>query len=111
MNNEEIKDVDKVVQEGKLFAVFSYISILCFVPLFLKKDNRFAYFHAKQGLVVFIGEVLAAIFSKVPFFGPLIQWVSIATFSLVSIIGIIQVLMGQYWKMPYVYPIAEKINI
>ncbi len=104
-------DVDKEIEEGRLFAILAYISFLCFVPLFLKKDNRFAFFHAKQGLVIFIGEVLAAVLSVVPFFGVIVQFLAILAFSLVSVVGIIQVLMGQYWKMPYVYPIAEKISI
>ena len=111
MKDEQVLNVDKEVQEGKLFAILAYISILCFVPLLLKKDNRFAYFHAKQGLILFIGEVLAAILSVVPFFGLIIQFLALVVFSIASIIGIMQVLMGQYWKMPYVYSVAEKINI
>ncbi|MBI5144164.1 MAG: zinc ribbon domain-containing protein, partial [Candidatus Omnitrophica bacterium] len=47
---------DKEVLEGKPFAILSYLWILCLVPLILKKENRFAMFHAKQGLVLFIGE-------------------------------------------------------
>jgi len=111
VEDEEMLDVDKEIEEGRLFAILAYISFLCFVPLFLKKDNRFAFFHAKQGLVIFIGEVLAAVLSVVPFFGVIVQFLAILAFSLVSVVGIIQVLMGQYWKMPYVYPIAEKISI
>ena len=111
MEDREMLDVDKEIEEGRLFAILAYISFLCFVPLFLKKDNRFAFFHAKQGLVIFIGEILAAVLSAVPFFGAIVQILAILVFSLASVIGIIQVLMGQYWKMPYVYPVAEKINI
>lgn len=111
MAEEQVVDVNKEVEEGKPFAVLAYISILCFVPLFLKRDNRFAYFHAKQGLVLFIGEVLAAILSQIPFFGLIIKSIALIVFSIASVIGIVQVLMGQYWKMPYVYQIAERINI
>ncbi len=111
MSGQEVVNVNKEVQEGKLFAILAYISILCFVPLVLKKDNRFAYFHAKQGLVLFIGEVLSAVLSVIPFFGTIIKFIALLVFSLVSVGGIIQVLMGQYWKMPYVYTVAEKINI
>ncbi|MDP8252987.1 MAG: hypothetical protein P9X27_01120 [Candidatus Kaelpia aquatica] len=111
MEDKEILDVDREIEEGRLFAIFAYISFLCFVPLFLKKDNRFAFFHAKQGLIIFIGEVLAAVLSVVPFFGTIVQFLAILVFSVASVIGIIQVLMGQYWKMPYIYPVAEKINI
>ena len=36
---------DKVVEEGKIFALVGYIGILCLIPLLLKKDNKFAYHH------------------------------------------------------------------
>jgi fumarate reductase subunit D len=111
MEERDMVDIDKEVEEGRLFAILSYISFLCFAPLFLKKENRFAFFHARQGLVIFIGEILAAVLSVVPFFGAIVQFLAILVFSIASVTGIIQVLMGQYWKMPYVYPIAEKINI
>lgn len=32
---------DPEIQEGKFFAAVGYLSVLCFVPLFLKKGNRF----------------------------------------------------------------------
>ena len=45
---------DKEIQEGKMYAVIAYLGILCLVPLLLKKENKFALFHGKQGLVLFI---------------------------------------------------------
>ena len=53
---------DPVVQEGKLFAVISYLGILCVITLLTKKDNAFALFHAKQGLVLLIAAVFTPIF-------------------------------------------------
>jgi uncharacterized membrane protein len=110
---EDVKKetVEKEIEEGKIFAVLGYISVLCFVPILLKKDNRFALFHGKQGLVLFIGEIAVAIFSIIPFLGPVIAFLGFILFSIASIIGIVQTLMGKYWKMPYVYPVAEKLNI
>lgn len=105
------ESLEKEIEEGKIFALFGYICILCLVPLLLKKDNRFAHFHGKQGLVLFIFEVAVAILSIIPFLGKVIGFLGIIVFSIASIIGIVQVLMGKYWKMPYIYPIAEKINI
>ncbi|MBI3317099.1 MAG: hypothetical protein HYZ85_03745, partial [Candidatus Omnitrophica bacterium] len=34
--------LDPEIQEGKFFAAVGYVSLLCFVPLVLKKGNRFA---------------------------------------------------------------------
>ena len=41
---------DKTIREGKVFAILSYLSILCIIPLILKKDNEFVLAHGKQGL-------------------------------------------------------------
>ena len=32
---------DREVQEGKIFAMLAYLSVLCLVPLLLKKQNKF----------------------------------------------------------------------
>ena len=102
---------DKVVQEGKILAILSYLGILCLVPLLLKKDNKFALFHGKQGLVIFLGEIAAAIISIVPFLGWFIGFISVIIFGILSLVGIVQVLMGNYWKIPVVADLADKFNM
>ncbi len=102
---------DKEVQEGKIFAVLAYLSVLCLVPLLLKKDNKFAFHHGKQGLVIFIGEVAIGILAWIPFLGWVLAPIGSLIFFVVSLIGIIQVLKGDYWKCPVVSDIAEKIKI
>lgn len=102
---------DKEIQEGKIFAVIGYLGILCLLPLLLKKDNKFALFHGKQGLVLFIGEVGAAIINIVPILGQLIWVIAVLAFGILSLVGIVQALMGNYWKMPIMGDIAEKISI
>ena len=34
--------VDKEILEGKILAILSYLSILCIIPLVIKKDNNLA---------------------------------------------------------------------
>ena len=102
---------EKEIEEGKVFAVLGYLSILCLVPLLLKKDNKFALFHGKQGLILFIFEVAAGIISLVPFLGWIIGILALIIFPILSVIGIIRSLMGQYWKMPVLGELAEKITI
>ncbi len=102
---------DKELQEGKIFAVIGYLGILCIIPLLLKKENRFALFHGKQGLVLFIGEIGAAIINIVPILGQLVWILAVMIFGILSLVGIVQSLMGNYWKMPIIGDIAEKISI
>ncbi len=55
--NKDISSTDQQILEGKIFAILSYLSVLCIIPLVLKKDNPFVLKHGKQGLVLFLGEV------------------------------------------------------
>ena len=102
---------DKVIQDGKIFAVIGYLGILCLIPLLFKKDNKFALFHGKQGLVIFIGEVALGIISIVPFIGWLVGFFGVLIFGILSLVGIIQALMGNYWRVPAIADIADKFNI
>ncbi|MDP3143117.1 MAG: hypothetical protein Q8N14_04155 [Candidatus Omnitrophota bacterium] len=101
-DNQEIKD-------GKIFAVLAYLSIFCILPLILKKDNQFALFHGKQGLVLFIAEVATFIVSILPIIGPVIFQTSIFIFGIISIWCIIQALRGEYLRIPIISIIADKI--
>lgn len=107
----EVEIAQKDIEEGKIFAVIGYLGILCLVPLLLKKDSKFAIFHAKQGLVLFIGEVAAGVINIIPLLGQIICFLAVVIFAILSLIGMIQALMGRCWKMPIVGDIAEKINI
>lgn len=102
---------DKEIQEGKIFAIIGYLGILCLVPLLFKKENKFAIFHGKQGLVLFLGEITVLIISVVPFLGWIIGYFGFLIFGILSLIGIIQALLGNCWRMPVVADIADKFNI
>lgn len=108
---DQIKQQDQEVQEGKIFAVMAYLGILCLLPLLLKKENKFALFHGKQGLVIFIGEIAAMILSIIPFLGWMISFLAFLFFGIISLVGIVQALMGNFFKMPVISNFAEKISL
>jgi uncharacterized membrane protein len=95
------------IQENKILALLSYISVLFLIPLLAKKDSKFCQFHAKQGLVLF----LVSLIGMIPIVGWLIAPLLGLVIFIISIIGIIKVLQGEYWKIPVVSDYAEKINI
>lgn len=100
---------DPQVLEGKSFAVLSYLSILCIIPLILKKNNAFVLAHSKQGLVIFIGQVAVMIVSIllgswVFRLGMFILWVF-------AFIGILAVVQGRLIRFPVISPIADKITM
>ncbi len=110
---EEKKDpqADQEIQDGKIYAVIAYLGILCLVTLILKKENKFAQFHGKQGLVLFICEIGALIINIIPVLGQLIWVLAVLIFGILSLVGIVQALMSNYWKMPIIGDVAEKISI
>ena len=103
--------IDPEIEEAKFFAAVGYFSILCFVPLLLKKGNRFAQFHGKQGLVLFILELAASILKAVPALGDIVFTLAFVVLGMLSLVGIVKVLMGEYWEMPVIQEVASKISL
>lgn len=102
---------DPEMQDAKFFAAIGYLNVLCFVPLLLKKGNKFAEFHGKQALVLFILEVAAGILKAVPAVGDLIFTIAFVVFGILSLIGVVKVLMGERWEMPIIYEISSRISL
>ena len=115
------------LDENKIFGILSYISILCLIPLFAKKDDSFIYFHAKQGLVLFGFEVVASIIFRIItgiFVGAYMGLAGLGIFGAISsiftlinigfaalaIIGIINVFGGKTKKLPLIGSLADLIK-
>lgn len=100
----------KMIEEGKAAAILGYIPFMCFVPLVKMGDNPFAVRHGKQGLILFIIEIIAAIF--------LLPQINYLFWGLVIILclasgaaGIYFALQGQDWKIPFIGDLADKMKI
>jgi len=102
---------DKEVQEGKVWAIIAYLWILFLVPLLGKKDNKFALYHAKQGLMLFIVWVVVMVISFIPFIGWLVAIFGDIFILVLFIIGIINAATGKYTPLPVVGKMAEKWKI
>ena len=99
---------DLEVKEGKFFAVIAYIGFLCIVGLLLKRENKFALYHGKQGLALFVLEVAGFILSIIP----LLAWLKTIGFALVLLVslwGAFKAWQGSYARIPLVSAIADKI--
>ena len=103
----EDKMLDKDVEDNKVIAAIGYVWILCLVPLFLKRHSKFAQFHAKQGLVLFIVEIFGWLILWIP----LVGWLLGALILIFAILGIMNSLQGNYWEMPILGKYAKKINL
>jgi fumarate reductase subunit D len=101
-----------------IFLVLSYLGILCLIPLLAKKDDPEVQWHAKNGLGLFIAELvwvalrIALIFVRVPGLGcgmatiGCVVWIG---FLVLSIMGIIKAVNGQRFRIPILTDMAEKM--
>lgn len=104
------QEEQKMIEEGKTAAIFGYIPFLCFIPLIKMKDNPFALKHGKQGLILFLIEIIAVVF-LLPKISDLF-WTAVLILCLVFVLlGILYVLQGKTWKIPYIGDLAEKLKI
>ena len=89
--------------DQKIWAAMSYVWVLSIVVLILKKD-KFVHDHAKQGLLIFVGECIIFI----PIIGMFIGWfISFIAF-IFAFIGFFKALQGETWKVPILGEIWDK---
>lgn len=110
------------VEDGKIYAFLAYLlTIVGFIIVMLtKKDNKFAMYHAKQGLVLFIAAVVVSVLGTVlgfiglPFIGFGFGWIAgilnLGLFIL-WIIGMVNALSGQEKPLPVLGEFAKKISL
>ncbi len=101
------KEKDKDIEQNNTIAALSYVWILFLIPMLAKRRSKFCQFHAKQGLVLFIVEIIASFIFWIPLIGQLLVLLLI----IISIIGIVKTLNGEWWKVPFIYDWSKKINL
>ncbi|UCG43901.1 MAG: hypothetical protein JSU73_04600 [candidate division WOR-3 bacterium] len=101
------------VEQAKATVWLAYLGILFLIPLLTLKDNEYAKFHVKQGIVLSIYWVAVIILgSVIPFLG----WFVILPIGSIlvmvfEIIGIVKSLQGSRWQCPLgVYQLAMKFK-
>ncbi len=103
--------MDKDVEENKLIAAISYISVLCLVGLLGKKDSPYVQYHAKQGFVLFIAAIAFMVVGIVPILGWFIGFFGSIAVLVLSIMGIINAIGGKKVELPLVGEWAKKVNL
>ena len=103
------KEQQDEILEGKIWAILAYLSILCIIPLLLRKENSFVYKHGKQGLILFVSQV--AVFILHIILGVWFLKLGMFVLGIFSFVGIIAVLEGRYIDLPFFSKVAEKITL
>ena len=88
-----------------ILAALSYINVLCLIPLLLKPNDEYVRFHAKQGLLLFVVEIVGLVLTLIPVLGQLL----FISFVIVSLIGVYKALQGEKWRIPILYKYSQRI--
>ncbi len=111
-STEQNSQIPLATTPRNLMAIFSYLGILFWVPIFICKDNPILKFHIKQGFVLFLAEVVTGLLT---FFDFQI-WLGIIIFLLMliwivfSLIGIKNVTKKREANLPIIGKLALKMN-
>lgn len=93
-NDFSQEDIDK----NKVYAILAYFGILVLIPILAAKDSKFARFHANQGLILFLIEIIVSVLANFIGFIGLIN-VAVAVF---AIMGIVYAAQGQAKDLPLI---------
>lgn len=96
--------------DGRLAAVMAYIPFLCFVPLMTMKDNAEARFHARQGVILFVIELIAVVF-LLPGVSNFIFKVVLVVAAGFAVAGIVFALQGKNYRLPFIGDLADRTKL
>ncbi|MBN1544430.1 hypothetical protein JW898_03125 [Candidatus Woesearchaeota archaeon] len=107
------KPSSKEVEDGKIFAFLGvFLTIIGFIIVLLaKKDNKYAMYYAKQGLVLFIAYVILWIIGIIPVLGWIIAILGSIFLLILWILGWIYALSGEEKPIPIIGQFADKFKI
>ena len=90
----------------KLWLIFSYVPILCLIPLIQDVKNEHLQRHARQGVVLMLLEITIFIL-LIPAVTQIILGVGLGICVLFAVIGALNAFQGRYWRIPIIGDIAE----
>ena len=98
----DAKANSKDVEENKVFGILAYIGILFLIPLLAAPKSKFAKFHANQGLVLFIAEIILGAVAIIPILGWMVWFFGSIAALVLAIMGIINAAGGKMEKLPLI---------
>lgn len=95
------------IQDNKIWAILSYVGILFILPLLVNGGNsRYGKFHANQGFILFLLDIVcmivSAVLSWIPFIGALIRAILSLVVLALMILGIVNAATGKAKELPLI---------
>lgn len=73
------------VQQNKVLALLAYLGILFLIPMLAAPNSGFARFHANQGIVLFLADIISSV--AVGILAVILIWIPIVGVIFISLIG------------------------
>lgn len=106
------KEEEKKSSGGvNVMALLSYLGILVLIPLLAAKEDKFAQYHAKQGLVLLIVGVIGMFIGVIPIIGWLLAPFITLAWLVFAVLGIVNVVGNKKKELPIIGQYAGKINV
>lgn len=111
------------VASGRILAAVAYLPALCFIGLFAAPGNRYVAFHARQGLLLFLTEIVGALaiaffdasLGTIPVLGmlasALLKFVVWFGFLGATVYGVIKGAGGEVARIPYLGDAVERLPL
>ena len=97
-----------VREQDKVQLVLAYLAPLSLIPLLTVNDSEYVKWHAKNGLVLGLGGMIAiAVLSAIPIL-QLLACVAFPMLLVVDIVAMVKALGGTRWRIPGVSELADK---
>ena len=109
------------ISNGRLIAAVSYLPGLCFIGLLGFPENRYTVFHARQGFVLFLVEIVVAIafgifdasLGRIPWvgliLGAILKFVVWIGLLIVTVYGVAKGASGELVRVPFLGEAADKV--
>ncbi|HYX90452.1 MAG TPA: DUF4870 domain-containing protein [Myxococcaceae bacterium] len=99
---------ETVREQDRLQLVLAYLAPLSLIPLLTVKDSPFVRWHARNGLVLGIGGMIAiAILAQIPFI-QILACVAWPALIVVDVMAMVKALRGERWRIPGASDVADK---
>jgi uncharacterized membrane protein len=109
-SEDPVIDKDVTKDQGVIASILAYVPFLCLIPLLQMRENEQARFHSKQGLLLFLFEILAGIF-LIPGLSATI-WKTVLILALgAAAAGIIFGIQGKNYRLPILGDLADRIKL